>query len=45
MAKIYSKASRVIVWLGERADNSDIALEIIRAIGKPTNTLNKEIIQ
>ena len=30
MAKIYSKASRVIVWLGESADNSDEALEVIR---------------
>jgi len=45
MAKIYGKASRVIVWLGERADDSDIALEAIRAAGKPTNTSNKEIIQ
>ncbi|KAK3343623.1 heterokaryon incompatibility protein-domain-containing protein, partial [Lasiosphaeria hispida] len=31
MAKIYSKASRVIVWLGEAADGSDQALEAIRA--------------
>ena len=45
MAKIYGKASRVIVWLGERADNSDVALEVIRAAGKPTNTSNKEITQ
>jgi hypothetical protein len=45
MAKIYGKASRVIVWLGERADDSDVALEAIRAADKPTNTLNKEIIQ
>jgi len=31
MAKIYSKASRVIVWLGEAADGSKQALETIRA--------------
>lgn len=30
MAKIYSKATRVIVWLGETADNSDTALETLR---------------
>jgi hypothetical protein len=30
MAKIFAKASRVIVWLGEAADNSNQALEIIR---------------
>jgi hypothetical protein len=30
MAKIYSKAHRVIVWLGETTDNSDRALEEIR---------------
>ena len=29
MAKIYSKATRVLVWLGETADNSDTALEKI----------------
>ena len=45
MAKIYGKASRVIVWLGERADDSDGALEAIRAVDKPTNTSNKEMIQ
>ena len=45
MAKIYGKASRVIVWLGETANNSDVALEAIRAAGKPTNTSNKEMIQ
>ncbi len=31
MAKVYTGANRVIVWLGEAADNSDQALEIIRA--------------
>lgn len=30
MAEIYSKANRVIVWLGEAADNSDRALRSIR---------------
>ena len=30
MAKIYSKAARVLVWLGEKADDSDTALEGIR---------------
>ncbi|XTI87104.1 hypothetical protein V2W45_1239938 [Cenococcum geophilum] len=45
MAKIYSKASHIIVWLRERADNSDIALKVIRVVGKPINTLNKEMTQ
>ena len=45
MAKVYGKASRVIIWLGERANNSNVALEAIRAAGKPTNTSNKEMIQ
>jgi hypothetical protein len=46
MAKTYSKASRVIVWLRETADNSDKALKAIRAVGKKfTNSLNKGIIQ
>jgi len=30
MANIFAKASRVIVWLGEAADNSEQALELIR---------------
>ncbi|TGO33472.1 hypothetical protein BHYA_0244g00090 [Botrytis hyacinthi] len=29
IAKIYSKASQVVIWLGEEADNSDRALEEI----------------
>jgi len=46
MAQIYGKASRVIVWLGERADDSDVALEVIRAAGKKsTNASNREKIQ
>ncbi|KAL7908170.1 heterokaryon incompatibility domain-containing protein [Trichoderma velutinum] len=32
MAEIYSKANRVIVWLGEAADNSDQALNSIRLV-------------
>ena len=40
MAKIYAKASRVIVWLGEAtANGGDAALEYIRAVSnKQTNT-------
>jgi len=46
MAKIYSQASRVLVWLGEAADNSDQALEEIRAAGrKAVHSLNNETIQ
>ncbi|KAG9231528.1 heterokaryon incompatibility protein-domain-containing protein [Amylocarpus encephaloides] len=46
MAKIYSQANRVLVWLGEAADNSDQALEEIRATrGKATNSLNNKTIQ
>jgi len=45
MAKIYGKASRVIVWLGERADDSDVVLKAIRAADKKfTDSLSKEII-
>ena len=43
MVKIYGKASRVIVWLGESANDSDVALEAIRAAGKPTEI--SEMIQ
>jgi hypothetical protein len=47
MAKIYGQANRVVVWLGEAADNSDQALEEIRAAkGKMSiNSPNKETIQ
>ncbi|THV47789.1 hypothetical protein BGAL_0289g00170 [Botrytis galanthina] len=35
MAKIYSKASQVVIWLGEAADNSDRALgEIVIAVNQ-----------
>ncbi|OCK97465.1 HET-domain-containing protein, partial [Cenococcum geophilum 1.58] len=44
MVKIYGQANRVIVWLGEAADNSDQALEDIRvaAEDKFTNSSNNE---
>lgn len=46
MAKIYSRASRVLVWLGEAANNSDQALEEIRAAGrKATYSCNNEKMQ
>jgi hypothetical protein len=47
MAKIYAQADRVVVWLGEASDDSDLALEEIRiARGKkPTNSLDSERIQ
>jgi len=40
MAKIYSKASRVIVWLGEAASNSHKALEVIRAAAEEEQSTN-----
>jgi hypothetical protein len=47
MAKIYSQANRVVVWLGEAAEDSDLALEEICLAGrkKPTNPLNNEPIK
>jgi hypothetical protein len=47
MAKIYSEANRVIVWLGEMADNSDDALEGIRVAAQQesTNSLNDKTLQ
>lgn len=45
MAKIYGQADRVIVWLGEAADNSDAALEAIRTAGRNTNVPNDRMIQ
>ena len=46
MAKIYGQANRVIIWLGETADNSDRALEEIRVAPgmKSTNSLNGDAI-
>jgi hypothetical protein len=47
MARIYGQANRVIVWLGEAADNSDRAVEEIRtAAGRQsTNSSNEKSIQ
>ena len=48
MAKIYGQANRVVVWLGEAADNSIQALEEIRVAGGKMSTnssLSKEIMQ
>jgi hypothetical protein len=47
MAKIYSKATRVLVWLGETADNSDTALETIRiaAENESPESLNDNTIK
>ena len=47
MAKIYAQANRVVVWLGEGADNSDLALEEIRVAGggkKSSNSSSPEMI-
>ena len=47
MVKIFGQATRVVVWLGEAADNSDRALEEIRTAGgkKSPNSSNNETIQ
>jgi hypothetical protein len=47
MAKIYSKATRVLVWLGEAADNSDTALEkiCIAAENESPDSLKDKTIQ
>jgi 6-pyruvoyl-tetrahydropterin synthase len=47
MAKIYSQANCVIVWLGEAADDSDQALEEIRITGGKisTHSSKKEVIE
>jgi hypothetical protein len=48
MAKIYAKASRVIVWLGEAAATSDQALEVLRMSpnqqSPPLDKINKQAI-
>ncbi len=47
MAEIYSRASRVVVWLGEAKDDSDQALEDIRLAAdaeSPVNEPNKQAI-
>ena len=38
MARIYGQANRVIVWLGEVADDSDLALEAIRVASSKKST-------
>ena len=47
MAKIYGQAHRVVIWLGEVADDSDLALEAIRVAGskKSKHSLDRERIQ
>jgi len=47
MAKIYGQANRVVVWLGEAADDSDQAIQKIRVAGgkKSKNSLDNKIIQ
>jgi ankyrin repeat protein len=47
MAKIYALANRVVVWLGEAAEDSDQALYWIRVAGsrKPKNSSNDETIR
>lgn len=44
MAKIYSRANCVIIWLGKEADGSDQALEAIRitAAGEPSTVLHSD---
>lgn len=34
MARIYSQANRVIVWLGKEEDDSDQALDVIRSAAR-----------
>jgi hypothetical protein len=45
MPKIYGQANRVIIWLGEAANDSDLAIEEIRVTGskKSTNSSNETI--
>ena len=47
MAKIYCQASRVVVWLGEAADGSDLALEEMRLAGGriSTHPSNEEAVE
>ena len=45
MARIYSEASRVLVWLGEAANGSDIALENLRLMNHgPEKDTNHRIV-
>lgn len=45
MAKIYGQANRVVVWLGDAADNSERAFEEICARRKWIDTSDYEIVQ
>jgi hypothetical protein len=47
MAKVYGRANRVVVWLGEASDDSDLALEEIRIASseKSINSPDRERIQ
>jgi hypothetical protein len=45
MARIYNQANRVIVWLGETAEDSDLALEEIRVAGEKKSSPSNEKIQ
>jgi hypothetical protein len=45
MARIYNQANRVIVWLGETAKDSDLALEEIRVVGEKKSSPSNEKIQ
>jgi hypothetical protein len=47
MARIYGQANRVVVWLGEVADDSDQAIEEIRRAGGriSPNSSNKEVAE
>jgi hypothetical protein len=46
MAKIYSHSTRVIVWLGESENNSDLGLRELQIAGrKSKNSMANEEIQ
>ncbi|TGO15502.1 hypothetical protein BTUL_0039g00180 [Botrytis tulipae] len=45
MAKVYSKASQVIIWLGEEADNSERALEEIVITAKNSISSSSKILR
>jgi hypothetical protein len=45
MAKIYGRAHRVIVWLGEAADNSEQVFEEIRARKRWTDASDNETVR
>jgi hypothetical protein len=47
MAQIYGNSNRVVVWLEDAADDSDLAFEEIRVAGgnKSINSLHNKTIQ